>query len=320
MNNKIRYESIDMAKGTLICLVVLGHMEIDETVNTIIFWFHVPAFFILSGVFLRYENIQLRKEIEKKWKRLMIPYFVYSLVLGTIARGGHVIKQLIGMIIGAGGNITSFTFPYYFITVLFVASVLYYVLCDKIRIKKYFWLTVFALYVLSQFWCKLIPEYLFNWIPWNMDEGVYALAYLFIGSILSNKLKSPPPSYILLLSNLVCALLIIFYCLGGINYHYNFKSHEWIPIVDLLIPTIFTFSIVYDMILLSKIYVIRSIFVYIGKASLTILFLHPMFKFINYELPYISTCNVYGITIITILECVLLHWVISHLKYLTATN
>ena len=81
-----------MAKGTLICLVVLGHMEIDETVNTIIFWFHVPAFFILSGIFLRYENIQLRKEIEKKWKRLMIPYFVYSVVLGTISRGGNVIN------------------------------------------------------------------------------------------------------------------------------------------------------------------------------------------------------------------------------------
>ena len=323
MNNHSRNESIDMAKGILIGLVVLGHMEINETMNTIIFWFHVPAFFILSGVFLRNENIQLWNEIIRKWKRLMIPYFIYSLILGTIAREGNVIKQLIGTIMGAGGNITSFTFPYYFITVLFVSSVLYYVLCKKINNKKYFWITIFGFYVLSQVWCKLMPDYILNWIPWNIDEGVYALTYLSIGSLLSNQLKCVPQNYILLLTNSVCALLIVSYCIGGINYHYNFKSHEWIPIIDLLIPTIFTFSIVYDMRLLSKIPIVRLVFEYVGNSSLTILFLHSMFKCINYELPYISTWNEYGLAFIIIIECLITHWILFHFKYfrfLTSTN
>lgn len=56
MKEMKRYCHIDMAKGLLISLVVLGHMLPDNLVNRVIFWFHVPAFFILSGVFLKEEG------------------------------------------------------------------------------------------------------------------------------------------------------------------------------------------------------------------------------------------------------------------------
>lgn len=41
-----RFQWIDIAKGLLIMLVVTGHSGIDAKY---IFWFHMPAFFIISG-------------------------------------------------------------------------------------------------------------------------------------------------------------------------------------------------------------------------------------------------------------------------------
>ena len=63
--NTIRYNYIYMTKGLLISFVVLGHMLSDCFLNKVIFWFHVPAFFILSGVFLKDENVNLKKEFYK---------------------------------------------------------------------------------------------------------------------------------------------------------------------------------------------------------------------------------------------------------------
>ena len=67
--------------------------------------------------------------------------------------------------------------------------------------------------------------------------------------------------------------------------------------------------------LLSKIPIVRSGIEYIGKASLTILFLHPMFKCINYELPYISTWNSYALALINVVECLLVYRILSTSRY-----
>lgn len=121
-----RNNSIDIAKGLLIFLVVLGHApEGSDAVHKYIYWFHMPAFFIISGLFLR-ETFCLREEVKKKAKRLLVPYLVFSIVIGTVARHGNIVKQTVGTLMGGNGNITSYTFPYYFLTVLFLASMLIY--------------------------------------------------------------------------------------------------------------------------------------------------------------------------------------------------
>ena len=50
---KKRVEYIDIAKGIALFLVVWGHLVPDDsTVFRIIFSFHMPLFFILSGMTL----------------------------------------------------------------------------------------------------------------------------------------------------------------------------------------------------------------------------------------------------------------------------
>ena len=84
----LHYDWVDAAKGLGIIFVVLGHAIADTTPNVpifgkifqIIYSFHMPLFFFLSG-FCGIKALQKRQLYEKevyileRFKRLMIPYF-----------------------------------------------------------------------------------------------------------------------------------------------------------------------------------------------------------------------------------------------------
>lgn len=95
-----RLAFIDIAKGILIILVVMGHIAPGDTVlHHYIFWFHMPAFLLISGFFIK-STFVFKEEMEKKLKRLMIPYLFFSLSLGTMARNGAFLQQVLGTIWG----------------------------------------------------------------------------------------------------------------------------------------------------------------------------------------------------------------------------
>lgn len=54
MENGNRTQSVDIAKGILIILVVVAHAQAD-IVHDIIFIFHMPLFFVISGFLIRQE-------------------------------------------------------------------------------------------------------------------------------------------------------------------------------------------------------------------------------------------------------------------------
>lgn len=81
-----RVEWIDIAKGILIALIVLGHIISDNTnyLQTWIYSFHVCGFFIINGLLKaknRFEdkNYSL-KEIVFKQKNIYILYLVFSII------------------------------------------------------------------------------------------------------------------------------------------------------------------------------------------------------------------------------------------------
>lgn len=56
MDKRIR--EIDILKGILILFVVIGHYPfINQSIKQIIFWFHMPLFFIISGYFYKNKGI-----------------------------------------------------------------------------------------------------------------------------------------------------------------------------------------------------------------------------------------------------------------------
>lgn len=67
-----RVNFLDIAKGILIILVVIGHSNYSYT--QYIYWFHMPAFFIISGVL----HIQPKDLGDFLRKRIFSLFFKYE--------------------------------------------------------------------------------------------------------------------------------------------------------------------------------------------------------------------------------------------------
>lgn len=84
MKKRVTY--FDLAKGIGIILVVLGHMEnIDAPIRIWIASFHMPLFFVISGMLIALKGEDSLTEgignaVKKKAKGILIPYFWFSLM------------------------------------------------------------------------------------------------------------------------------------------------------------------------------------------------------------------------------------------------
>lgn len=81
MANSKRIESLDIAKGIGILIVVLGHVlrADDVFLKKFIFSFHMPLFFMLSGFVFNTENKKGKGLIGSELK-LLSSYIVYGLL------------------------------------------------------------------------------------------------------------------------------------------------------------------------------------------------------------------------------------------------
>lgn len=87
-----RYETVDVAKAIAIILVVIGHFrepampELYHDIIKVIYMFHMPLFMIASGFLFMatYRPGSYGSFVWKKFKRLMVPYFVTSVLIITI--------------------------------------------------------------------------------------------------------------------------------------------------------------------------------------------------------------------------------------------
>lgn len=82
-----RNRSIDAIKGILIFLVVVGHIllgTLDENIfRYVIYFFHMPAFFFVSGYLLNMERlakIKYKDVFFKYWKRMLMEYSIAWLI------------------------------------------------------------------------------------------------------------------------------------------------------------------------------------------------------------------------------------------------
>ena len=76
-----RDKRIDIAKGILIMLMVIGHSGCPSYLGNLIYSFHMPCFFIISGMLLSdkyFDHISLF--IRKRIKGLYIPFVKWSII------------------------------------------------------------------------------------------------------------------------------------------------------------------------------------------------------------------------------------------------
>lgn len=141
---KKRIDFIDIMKGFTILLVVFGHAVqgiIDShnlSLNTdfssivitkeVIYGFHMPIFFIISGFFLTdWLKNNKRFALEKKLKRLVYPYFVWSFITALFMQiASNFTNNGLGIIDFIKSPVIPFS-QYWFLYLLFFFHLIYFV-------------------------------------------------------------------------------------------------------------------------------------------------------------------------------------------------
>ena len=95
-----RIEYIDIAKGVGILLVVFGHivwggnyeMPYAQVISNSIYSFHMPLFFIISGLCIKDSKILEKKTIRKMVKVYLVPYAIWTVIYLLLFQGISIVK------------------------------------------------------------------------------------------------------------------------------------------------------------------------------------------------------------------------------------
>lgn len=148
---KKRLEYFDVAKGIGVFLVLIGHLQGQDFFQYSpyilpmcewIFSFHMPFFFIVSGMLISYRgdlNKDMKDIAKKRFKGIMVPYYWFSFFYMTVVVTAFIKKQIL---IGTVWLNLWYVFSCYgmnvlwFLPALFFAELLFIFLMKKLETKK----------------------------------------------------------------------------------------------------------------------------------------------------------------------------------------
>lgn len=325
---KHRNESVSIAKGIGILLVVIGHCCVAEgnTVNVVgwqnfihhmIYSFHMPLFFVLSGYMFKIDNIDNPVHfVEKKIKGLYIPYlkwmlaflllhniFDYIGIFGSYLNGeiphhlgkyGLISGFVNAITFGYGINGSQFLGGFWFLPVLFQSSLIvlffYYVMVKSNIITSKF-LTgggiLFFIIISMLLYYTKVNEFFIS------GKVMLASAFFVTGYYLSKIRFSN-------IVNIVYFILFLFIIIIGSYYtpvSYG-GCNDWISV-----PYVFLFGFCGSwMLIIASHYlakylpnILKNPMLYMGENTLIILALHflcfklvDFIKILYYKMPYTS--------------------------------
>lgn len=183
---------IDLCKAMAIYCMVLGHTGTSEKMMTVIHAFHMPVFFILSGYcFNEIKNSDLWQLTRKRFKTLIIPYFVFGtglflfwdVVLYVMHRQPEMrsLSNLLTSILWNNTDASAFSVIQWFLPCLFMAEILFASLV-KITGGRIF--VVFGGITFLSVIGYMIPYVTDQRLPWALDCALMASAFYGLGWIM----------------------------------------------------------------------------------------------------------------------------------------
>lgn len=238
--DKTRETWVDIAKGIGIILVIMGHANCPNLPHGIIYSFHMPLFFFLSGLFIsrQCEN-NFRIYLKKNFKSLLLPYFYFNIISIAFYYTmsimfhkelliGNVQDNLIGIFVGM-----RFGSPYHhvlwFLPCLFFAKMLAYPIfkLSKIQFGGGKFLLAIVTLIIGLTYCKWTKKPL----PMSFDALLIAVFFIVCGdyymkyqAIINKWIKKSGLLLILL------SALFVFLNFDKVEM-YNMSYGSWIPFI-----------------------------------------------------------------------------------------
>jgi fucose 4-O-acetylase-like acetyltransferase len=258
---------IDFAKTAGIWLVVFGHIKIPENFTNVVYSFHMPLFFFISGYLEK--NRTLKETVKNGLKTTVIPYVIlYGLfylwwfpvslmrhpeLFGEISFESAIIKPFLGMVFGVGYN-TNFSImidvPLWFLIGLFFVKILHCLLRmifkqNNILILLSNFVVIGIVYLIK----KLELDLLFS-----LDSAFLALPYFIIGNVMMRqkmirqyKIDTIKKFILVLGTAIICFVILILIVplngridINGCNYGKNILLSYFIGIIGIISTIIFS--------------------------------------------------------------------------------
>lgn len=200
LNNSIRRNFLDVAKGIVIVLMIIGHTRAPKEVIIFIYGFHMPFFFIMSGYLYnkeKWEQIGIRELIFKKFKAYIVPYFCFSflnLLINIPAeyyiegiRGKELINSTINHIYWifyslGGAKATPNCTPLWFLPCLFVCNIYIFLLFKVKRNSIRVFICLVAIII-----DMLLSYYNVGQLPWHIETALLGMVFMLIGYEINRK-------------------------------------------------------------------------------------------------------------------------------------
>ena len=193
-SKRIKY--IDMLKAFCIILVIAGHMGYTPAkVKLLLYIFHIPLFFFLSGITLNVAKYASFFEFfVRKFKTIVVPCFLMNIsiffIKSFILQPQSILKIDIiyfikAMIVADRMHIY---YQLWFLNVLFLAELVCY-FAIKYSDRLYQYVIVFVMLML----CGTLGKKLYAmefWLIWSFDLVPYATIFILSGYILRKNLDT----------------------------------------------------------------------------------------------------------------------------------
>ena len=190
--NKAYFPWIDHAKSIGILLMVAGHVwTLDPAIRQVIYSFHMPLFFVISG-FL-YRPLPLSEHLVRDWRRLIIPYLLINLACMLIRLageafgdpyydlGGHLIAKLKAIVTGVSlplYGMEPVCGPSWFILAIFLLHLLF-CLCPREGQRRHLFMGLASA-------VAILTSYLLRThgidIPGPADAAIMAIPFFSFGA------------------------------------------------------------------------------------------------------------------------------------------
>jgi len=269
--------SINSLKGLGILAVVYAH-NYNGIISEYIYTFHMPLFFFISGFLEISTKYEFNEYLSKKFKRLIIPYFIYATVLflfwffigrkfgNSVESNLSPLKNFIGIFYSQGGpEYMDWGIPMWFLPALFLTTIIsYHILKFKTKYQVLI-ISIFGFiswYYSSQFHFML---------PWSINIVLSSIIFFFVGHWIReihNIIQLNSFHLILLVISFFLLHFIGFRLNSPINMYYGQYGNYFLFLINGITGSIWLLSA--SLLLTKRITIID----WLGKNSLLIMILH----------------------------------------------
>lgn len=202
---KRRSVYLDVARGLAMIAIMIGHLP-SAAIWRVVFTFHVPVFFLISGLFFK-EGTAFRPFLQRKARTLLVPYYMVCLVVVLLS-------GLMAVLMATGEPLE--VMRYWTVAVLYGAgsAAAFPQSIGSIGAVWFLWATFWGelflwpimrarpatrpLLVLGVFFAGYLTKDIL-WLPLSIQAGAVATLFMYLGHLgkyVKEKLSTSPKEFV----------------------------------------------------------------------------------------------------------------------------